>query len=90
MASQSKAAFQALDEPSLANVPAILKEGKKFVCWREEVRDGKPTKIPVDPHTGNDAESDNPATWGTIAQAVAYYKAHTDTLRGIGRMFDPG
>ena len=89
MASQSKAAFQALDEPSLANVPAILKEGKKFVCWREEVRDGKPTKIPVDPHTGNDAESDNPATWGTIAQAVAYYKAHTDTLRGIGRMFDP-
>jgi putative DNA primase/helicase len=82
-------AYTRLDVAALANVPAELREKIRFVCWREAVRDGKATKIPVNPHTGDDAESDNPATWGTLAEAVACYEAHPDTLQGVGRMFDP-
>ena len=47
------------------------------------------TKVPVNPHTGNDAESDNPATWSTLAEAVVFYQTHSNKLQGVGRMFDP-
>lgn len=86
---RSPRTYDRLDVAALKNVPPELGEGIRFVCWREAVRDGKPTKIPVNPHTGDDAESDNAATWGTLAEAVAFYKAHTDTLHGVGRMFHP-
>lgn len=82
-------AYARLDVAALANVPAELREKIRFVCWREEVRNGKPTKVPVNPHRGQDAESDNPGTWGTLTEAVACYEVHPDTLHGVGRMFDP-
>ena len=87
--SDATPAYESLDVAQLANVSGILTEGKKFVCWREAIRNAKPTKIPVNPHNGHEAESDNPATWGTLAEAVAHYQSHRDTLHGVGRMFDP-
>src|ERR1700680_3146936 len=80
--------YQPLDVVQFAHVPGELQDGKRFVCWREETRDEKPTKVPVNPHTGNDAESDNPATWGTLAEAVVFYQTHSNKLQGVGRMFD--
>jgi putative DNA primase/helicase len=74
----------------LANVPTELQEGNRFVCWREESRNGKPTKVPINPHTGNEAESDNPVTWSTLAEAIAFYQTHLNKLQGVGRMFDAG
>src|SRR5260370_5414997 len=85
----SGSAYQPLDVAQLSNLPGELRSGTRFVCWREAVRDGKPTKIPVDPHTGADAESDKPATWRTLTEAVAFYEAHLNNLHGIGRMFQP-
>ena len=82
--------YARLDVSQLAKVPEMLKQDRRFVCWREAVRNGEATKIPVDPRTGKDAKSNNPATWGTWDEAVAYYKAHPDTLAGIGRMFHSG
>ncbi len=73
----------------LANVPRELQEGNRFVCWREESRNGKPTKVPINPHTGNEAESDNPVTWSTLVEAIAFYQTHSNKLQGVGRMFDP-
>lgn len=81
-------AFHPLDVAQLANLPAKLQADTRFVCWREETRNAKATKIPVDCHAGADAESDNPATWSTFAEAVGFYQAHRDTLHGVGRMFD--
>ena len=80
--------YAPLDVSQLANVPEELQAGVRYVCWREAIRNSKPTKIPVNPHTGADAESDNPVTWGTLAEAVTFYQAHRDTLQGVGRMFD--
>jgi hypothetical protein len=83
----SRNGYKRLDVDRLTNVPQELRDGKRFVCWREEIRDGKRTKVPVDPHTGKNAKPDDPETWNTLAAAVAYYRAHKSTLYGVGRMF---
>jgi len=36
----------------LETIPETLHERDQWVCWREEGRDGKPTKIPVTPGAG--------------------------------------
>ena len=81
--------YQPLDVVQLANLPRDLQDGKRFVCWREESRNGKGTKVPVNARTGNEGESDNPNTWSTLAGAVMFYQTHSNKLRGVGRMFDP-
>jgi putative DNA primase/helicase len=81
--------YQPLDVVQLANVPKELQDGQRFVCWREEIRNGKPTKVPVNPYTDNEAEADNPATWSTLAEAVAFLQMHWNKLQGVGRMFEP-
>jgi primase-polymerase (primpol)-like protein len=83
----SAGGYQPLDVSQLCNLPPELCSEELFVCWREEIRSGKPTKIPVNPKTGSDAESDNPSTWGTFTEATEFYEAHRNKLRGIGRMF---
>jgi hypothetical protein len=80
--------YAPLDVMQFTNVPSELQDRKRFVCWRQETRNEKPTKVPVDPHTGDNAESNDPATWGTLDEAVAYYQTHSHNLQGVGRMFD--
>lgn len=61
--------------------PAELKKVKQFVCWVGS------DKIPKNPYTGNNAQSNNPATWGTFEEACkACEKFNFD---GIGFMFTP-
>ncbi len=81
-------AYHSLDAAQLDNVPAELRKGKRFVGWKEEVRDGKSTKIPVDCHTERNAVCNDPATWGTFDEAVAFYQKHSNKLKGVGRQFD--
>lgn len=54
--------------PAIAELAAL---GSRFLAWRNEDRGGKPTKVPYRPLTGCclRAESDNPASWGTYAEA---------------------
>jgi hypothetical protein len=54
----------ALSIAGLAHLP-------RFVVWHEELRNGKPTKVPYDPKKMRMAKSDDPATWGTRADADA-------------------
>lgn len=69
-------------------VPSELKAGECWVVWREEVRDGRPTKVPKDVNTGNNASADDPSTWTTFDAAVTEYKNYPAQLNGIGRVFD--
>jgi putative DNA primase/helicase len=46
----------------LEKIPQELKTDSHFVLWREETRGGKPTKIPVNAHTGGNAAVDRPET----------------------------
>jgi len=53
------------------NIPDDLKAIPNFVVWKYENRsEGKPTKVPYDPKTGQLASVTNPDTWGTFEQAL--------------------
>jgi putative DNA primase/helicase len=56
-----------------------------WVAWKNEVRNGKPTKVPHAPKGGR-AKADDPDTWGTLAQAEAqarYIKGAVGIILGI-------
>jgi len=66
-------------------IPETLREREQWVCWREEDRDGKPTKIPVTPGTGEFASSTESETWASFEAALDYTEtAHAD---GVGFVF---
>lgn len=64
------------------NLPPQLQQEALFCCWRYEERNGKRTKIPVNPRTGGNAQSTNPATFATLAEALAALERQQ--LDGIG------
>jgi hypothetical protein len=71
----------------LSRVPAELKAEPRWVCWRAQARDGRTTKLPVDPATGRMASSTDPGTWGTFEAAVAAVgRWHAS---GVGFVFGP-
>ena len=62
------------------NIPDELKKLKQFVCWSGD-------KLPKNPYTGGNAQSNNPETWAdfdTACKAVDKYH-----FNGIGFMFAP-
>jgi len=69
----------------LGNHLPELRERPQWVGWRTAERDGKPTKLPINPNTGRMASSDDAMTWGTYAEAVAAYERYD--LAGIGFVF---
>ncbi|QFU84487.1 phage NrS-1 polymerase family protein [Natronorubrum aibiense] len=66
-------------------LPADLRNRDQWVCWKEELRDGKPTKIPVTPGSGAFASSTDPETWASFETALEY--ADTGNADGIGFVF---
>lgn len=55
----------------LENVPAELKKQPRWVVWKMEERDGKPTKVPYNAKTGMRADSMDQATWSSYEVACA-------------------
>ncbi len=57
-------------------MPAELKALPRWVAWKYEGRDGKPTKVPYNARTGKLAKSTDSATWSTfddVQSVVAEY-----------------
>ena len=67
------------------NIPEDLREREQWVCWREEDREGKPTKIPVTPSSGEFASSTDPETWDSFETALKY--TATEHADGVGFVF---
>jgi len=67
-----------------AAIPEELKAYNNWVIWSLVERDGKPTKVPLNPK-GGPGKSNDPATWGTFGQAVAALKRNG--AAGIGFVF---
>ena len=65
-----------------------LRDLRQWLCWRSEERDGKPTKIPYSPTTGQRASSMKPETWTGYEEAVRACKEHG--YGGVGFVFTPG
>jgi putative DNA primase/helicase len=72
----------------LMNIPQELKELDRWVCWRIEQRDGKPTKVPINPDESEikRAKSDNPSTWSDFGTSLD--KMKKCNLPGIGFVFN--
>lgn len=69
----------------IASIPAELKARAQWVCWKFEERDGKRTKVPVNPKTGRLAKSDTSSTWASFD--VAVQAAAKRNCEGIGFVF---
>ncbi|MFA9417945.1 hypothetical protein [Natrinema sp. HArc-T2] len=74
-----------MSESTVSVLPEELRERDQWVCWKEEPRDGKPTKIPVTPGSGAFASSTDPETWASFETALEY--AGTENADGIGFVF---
>ena len=60
---------------------------RQWLCWRVEEREGKPTKVPYSPITGQRASSTNPETWAGYQEALRACKEQG--YGGIGFVFTP-
>jgi len=70
---------------ALDNIPGELKPLRQWVCWCKAERDGKTTKLPVNPHTGDLASTTNSDTWGTLTDACNAIQRYG--CDGIGFVF---
>ena len=70
-------------DPNFDTIPDDLISLPQWVCWREEIRDGKKTKVPVNPRTGGNADCSRPDTWSTFLTAQAYYYGNNGNGKGI-------
>ncbi len=50
-------------------IPEALKAMRQWVVWRGVARGGRLTKVPINPHTGRNASSTDPHTWGSYVEA---------------------
>lgn len=66
-------------------IPAELTSRPQWLIWRYQEREGKSTKVPVDPKNGRSGRVDDPATWAAYDQACAA----TERFRceGVGFVF---
>jgi hypothetical protein len=71
------------------HLPALqeLRARPQWVCWRNELRNRKATKVPYTPTSGQRAESNNPATWTSYEQARAALERSPNRYDGLGYMF---
>jgi putative DNA primase/helicase len=60
---------------------------RQWLCWHQEEREGKLTKIPYSPATGKRASSTNPKTWASYREALRACKEQG--YDGIGFVFTP-
>jgi hypothetical protein len=68
------------------NIPDELKALPQWVCWRFETRNGKRTKVPITPRTGQRANTADPTAWGTFTEAKQSLGLDP-SLKGVGFVF---
>jgi primase-polymerase (primpol)-like protein len=73
-------------EPDYDALPERLVDRDQWVCWREQERDGKPTKLPVEPETGELASTTDDRTWRSFEEARGYAESEP-SVDGLGFVF---
>lgn len=69
----------------VSRIPQELLPLPHWVGWRAEQRNGKSTKVPVDPKSGHKADTTDANTWGDSESAIAAVEKFK--LSGIGFVF---
>ena len=69
-------------------IPLELRRQDQWVCWKVvPKKDGKTDKIPINPHTGKEAKSNDRDTWGSFRDCVLYHQKHPKAVAGVGFVF---
>ena len=58
---------------NFVNIPQELKANAFFCLWKKERRNGKPTKVPYNPKTGERARTNDPFTFSDFNTAMTSY-----------------
>ncbi|MCU4744115.1 hypothetical protein [Natronoglomus mannanivorans] len=66
-------------------IPEALQEHEQWICWRIKDRDGKATKVPIVPGTGEYASATDHETWRPFDEALEYLE--DGDAAGIGFVF---
>lgn len=64
------------------NIPMELRQLRQWVCWRHEIVQGRPTKVPYTPDGVRKALINDPGTWGTFQEAT--HTAAGPAMDGVG------
>jgi primase-polymerase (primpol)-like protein len=73
--------------PAESDLPDALTSRDQWLCWRAEKRDGKQTKIPADPTSGEFASTTDSDTWGDFETARGRATSSTTDAVGVGFVF---
>jgi len=71
--------------PTGSDLPTALTSRDQWLCWRAEERDGKVTKVPINPISGKFASTTDSETWSDIQTAIN--QARNGSVDGIGFVF---
>lgn len=71
--------------PAAEVLPERIVSLDQWLCWRIQERNGKPTKVPVNPHTGSFGSATDPDSWASFEEARAY--AIDGAADGLGFVF---
>jgi putative DNA primase/helicase len=71
---------------NIENIPTELAITPQWVSWSGTAgQNGKMSKIPINPRSGRNAKTNDPATWGAFEEAVQF--SRKNNLPGIGFVF---
>lgn len=73
--------------PLIENIPAGLRNGKRWVLWRLEETERGLTKVPYQINN-HKAASNAPWEWTTFDRCVSRFQEHNGYMSGIGRMIE--
>ena len=62
-----------MNKVNFVNIPQELKENASFCVWKMEKRNGKGTKVPYNPKTGQMARINDPETFCDFGTAMRAY-----------------
>jgi putative DNA primase/helicase len=74
-------------EPAIdpSAIPERLRDREQWICWREETRDGKATKVPIEPGTDEFASTTDAETWTDFE--TARREIDREDIDGVGFVF---
>lgn len=70
----------------VAHTPACLRQRRQWVCWRYVTRDGRATKVPISPTSGQRADATGAQTWSGFEEAIEAARTHR-AYAGVGFVF---
>lgn len=71
--------------PAASTLPSAIVDRDQWVCWRTQERDGKPTKVPINPVSSRFGSATNPDSWTDFE--TARETALSTSADGIGFVF---